>query len=107
MTHKLNKYGLRQKDMDYMINLFSQFSEIEKVKVFGSRATGSFKDGSDIDLAILGKKLNSDIVKKIHYLLEEESPTLLWFDIINYNEINNENLKLEIDNFGKIIYSIK
>ena len=105
MSYKLNKYGLRQKDMDYMLNLFKKTPEIEKVILFGSRATGEFELASDVDIAIYGKKLKQQTVNHIHYLLEEESPTPLWFDAVNYNTINNLLLKTEIDKNGVLIYS--
>jgi predicted nucleotidyltransferase len=104
ITVELNEYGLRDKDVDFMINLFRQHSEIEKVLLYGSRSNGSHELGSDVDLALTGKNITPKIVNLIHYVLEEESPTPLWFDVLHYDTIKNEKLKEEIDSSGKVIY---
>jgi predicted nucleotidyltransferase len=36
---------------------FSKLSQIEKVILYGSRAKGNYKDGSDIDITLIGKNL--------------------------------------------------
>jgi predicted nucleotidyltransferase len=104
ITIELNEYGLRKKDIDFMINLFRQHPEIETVVLYGSRAYGNHQLGSDVDIALTGKDITPQIVNKVHYVLEEESPTPLWFDVLHYDRIKNEKLKEEIDSFGKVIY---
>ena len=104
MKYSLNEYGLRQKDMDYMMSLFSSYSDIDKVILYGSRAKGKFNRGSDIDLALIAENITGEIRSRINYKLEEESPTLLWFDILHYNTLTNEKLKYEIDCNGKVIF---
>ena len=59
IAYTLNEYGLRQKDMDYMIRLFESVFSVEKVILFGSRASGDFERGSDIDLAMVGNSVTS------------------------------------------------
>jgi len=105
ITIELNEFGLREKDIEFMINLFNQQPEIEKVLLYGSRAYGNYRLGSDIDLALAGKYITPQIVNHIHYILEEESPTPLWFDVIHYDTIKSDKLKEEIDSFGKVIYN--
>ncbi len=38
-----------------ILNIFKEFDKVEKVILFGSRAKGNAKIGSDIDLALVGK----------------------------------------------------
>lgn len=45
-------YGLLDKDINYIINTLIRFPEVEKAIIFGSRAMGNYKKGSNIDLAI-------------------------------------------------------
>lgn len=104
ITYTLNQYGLRQKDMDYMIRLFESVPGVEKVMLFGSRSTGNFERGSDVDLAIVGETVASKEISRIHFMLEEESPTLLGFDVVHYDTIKKEALKKEIDTYGKVIF---
>ncbi len=104
IPYALNEYGLRQKDMDYMIRLFESTPSVEKVILFGSRATGSFERGSDIDMAIIGPSVTADEISRIHFMLEEESPTLLGFDVVHYDTLKNATLKKEIEERGNMIY---
>ncbi|WP_414646601.1 nucleotidyltransferase domain-containing protein [Clostridium tetani] len=54
--------------------MISGFDEIEKAYIFGSRAKGNYKPGSDIDIAIYGENINLDILSKLNSILEEKSP---------------------------------
>ena len=106
ISYMLNEYGLREKDMDYMYRLFRSMPAVEKVILFGSRATGSFEKGSDIDIAIAGKLVTLKDIARVHSLLEEESPTLLGFDVVHYNTLKNEALRKEIDENGRVIFEL-
>ncbi len=61
---KFNEYkDLREKDIQYMQQLFEHATAIKKVFLYGSRATGNYETASDIDLAIVGEKISiSDIL---------------------------------------------
>jgi uncharacterized protein len=102
----LNKYGLRDIDMVFMENLFENQPKIEKVTLFESRAMGTHKLASDVDLALMGSLDFTDILH-IKYILENEAPALLVFDLLHYNTLINQELKKEIDQKGKIIYNKK
>lgn len=97
-------FGLLNKDIDYIIDTLSKFPEIKKAAIFGSRAMGNYKKGSDIDLAIMGNKITNDILHQVHDYLNEVYPIPYFFDILHYDDISNENLKKHIDDLGKIIY---
>ncbi len=99
-------YGLTPEDLKYMNNSFSKYESIEKVILFGSRALDSYKSGSDVDIAILGKDFNRRDLFILSDELNEILPLPYIFDLINYNTIKNINLKKHIDDFGKVIYSI-
>lgn len=102
--YTLNEYGLREKDMDYMLRVFGNIPGLEQVILFGSRAAGHFERGSDIDLALCGAQITRKEIARIHAMLEEESPTLLGFDVLHYDTLKNEELKREIDDNGKVIF---
>ena len=97
-------YGLLNKDIDYIVDTLSKFPEIKKAAIFGSRAMGNYKKGSDIDLAIMGNKITNDILNQVYDYLNEVYPIPYFFDILHYDDISNENLKRHIDDLGKIIY---
>ena len=48
----MNNFGLPQDVYDDMIKTLNRFPEIEHAKIFGSRATGTHKRYSDVDIAI-------------------------------------------------------
>ena len=51
------EYGLDDSDMKLMQQIFSQVGNIEKVLLYGSRAKGTNKAFSDIDLTLVGDRL--------------------------------------------------
>ena len=100
-------FGLSKPDLTYIINTISKFTEIEKAVIFGSRAKGNHKPGSDIDIAIYGEKITFDILSKLHSMLEDISPMPYMFDIIDYTHSDHTELKERIERAGKVIYSVK
>ncbi|MBD8069882.1 nucleotidyltransferase domain-containing protein [Bacillus sp. PS06] len=97
-------FGLIRSDLQYINMALQKFDEIECGIIFGSRAMGNYKIGSDIDLAIKGKSVTSETIYRLSDLLNEEYPLPYFFDFIHYEAITNENLKAHIDKEGKIIY---
>ncbi len=97
-------FGLLDRDIKNICEVLGKFSEIEKAIVFGSRAMGNYKKGSDIDIAIVGSDITSEIIYKLEDYLNEVYPIPYFFDIIHYNTIANENLKKHIIDEGKDIY---
>jgi predicted nucleotidyltransferase len=97
-------YGLSQKNIADIITVISHVAEIEKVIIYGSGAKGNFKDGSDIDITLIGNSLSLKVV----YALEEELDELYLpyrFDISIFSQIDNAELVKHIVNCGKTFYS--
>ncbi len=97
-------FGLLDIDLDYINKAIKKYEEIKKVKVFGSRAMGNYKKGSDVDLAIFGKDINEKIVSRLSDTLNEEYPLPYFFDVIHYESITNQQLVEHIDKLGIEIY---
>ena len=74
-------YGLLERDLKFILEAISGYSEIEEVIIFGSRAMGNYKKGSDIDLALKGEKVDQSVVRRLSDELEEEYPLPYFFDI--------------------------
>ncbi len=72
---------------------------VHKVILFGSRASGNFHRDSDIDLAVSGG--NIDLFR---LAVEEETNTLLAYDVVNLDRTSNEELLDVIRKEGVIIY---
>ncbi len=101
----MNEIDLPQKVIAQMIAIFSGYPEIEKVVIFGSRALGNAKPGSDIDLAFIGNNLTLQIVSQIQNYLEEETLMPYFFDCIFLKTIQNQELLLHIRTYGKTLYN--
>jgi predicted nucleotidyltransferase len=97
-------FGLRTEDVDYIKAVLSQFPEIEKAVIFGSRAKGKFKPGSDVDLAVWGNGIDLTTIARVHALLEEEGPLPYFFDVVDYTHLEHTALREQIDRTGKAIF---
>jgi uncharacterized protein len=95
--------GLSQKELEILKEVFKKFDNINEVILFGSRALGKHRPSSDIDLAIKGN-VDINTLSKLKYILEEETTLPYFFDIVIYDNLENQELKKHIDGFGKIIY---
>jgi predicted nucleotidyltransferase len=51
------QFGLKQEDIDKINDVFASYEGIDSVVIYGSRAKGNFKVGSDIDLTIIENSL--------------------------------------------------
>lgn len=58
-------YGLLERDLKYILEAVRKYPEIEKVIIFGSRAMGNYKPGSDIDIALKGQNVNRTTVIRL------------------------------------------
>ena len=72
---------------------------MNKVILFGSRARGDFKRTSDIDLAAEGENFDRFALD-----IEEETSTLLQYDIVNLGRDMQEELREAIAREGIMIY---
>ncbi len=59
------RFGLTEETIEKINGIFIKNKEIENVILYGSRAKGNYKNGSDIDISLLGENLNSSIIDKI------------------------------------------
>lgn len=99
-----NKFGLLETDMDAIISVLSQQPKVKKAYLFGSRANGNFKNGSDIDLALKGADLDFDTISQISLQLNEETTMPYKFDVLNYHTIKEPELKDHVDRVGIELY---
>ncbi|WP_026629732.1 nucleotidyltransferase domain-containing protein [Dyadobacter alkalitolerans] len=96
-------YGLSEKTIIAVQNVFRKYPNVEKVILYGSRAKGNFRNGSDIDLVLVGDKLTlSD-----QFRIETELDDLLlpyMIDLALYHQIENEDLVGHIDRIGMVFF---
>lgn len=95
--------GLSIECVNKIIRIFERYDSIEEVILYGSRAKGNYKPGSDIDLTLRGKNLNLFILNKIS--LELDDLLLPYtFDLSLHDHIKQSDLIDHIQRVGKVFY---
>ena len=92
-------FGLSENTIKDIHTIFASQTNIEKVLIFGSRAKGTFREGSDIDLALVGN--NITLSQKLTILNEIEDTGILYkIDLVDYNKQKNTPIGKHIDRLG-------
>jgi predicted nucleotidyltransferase len=95
--------GLSEDVLSVLDASFASHPHIELVKLYGSRAKGTFTDRSDIDLAAFGSALTrSDIADVLLDLDDSNIPYLV--DLQQFGELKNQRLIDHINRVGVVIY---
>lgn len=99
------KYGLKEDNIKDITNIFLKHSKVKKAILYGSRAKGNFRTGSDIDVTLVGENLNLKELNKISLDLDELYLPYS-FDISIFEKIQNKELIEHINRVGIIIYEM-
>jgi uncharacterized protein len=96
-------FGLQDKNIAQIHGVFCQFPQIHEVLIYGSRAKGNYKPGSDIDLSLIGENINLLLLSKISVELDD---LLLpyTFDISIFTDISNPDFLDHIKRVGTTFY---
>jgi predicted nucleotidyltransferase len=84
-----DRYGLTETDMAKITQAIRQFDQIAEVVLFGSRAKGNYKPGSDVDLAVKGDRIPRRTIAQLADILNEEMPLPYCFDVVDYGTLGN------------------
>ncbi|MCF2445165.1 nucleotidyltransferase domain-containing protein [Dyadobacter sp. CY345] len=100
-------FGLSESDILAINQVLASYPGIGEAYIFGSRAKGNYKNGSDVDIAIKGENVSFNLIMDISDYLNEETMMPYYFDVLNYHSINNKELSEHIDRAGVLIYKNK
>ena len=78
---------------------FARDAGVERLVLFGSRARGTHSERSDIDLAVYGGDFDA-----FYFRVQEETESLLEFDLIDMHRKVSPSLLEEIEREGIEIY---
>jgi uncharacterized protein len=78
-----------------------QYPQLEWVKVYGSRAKGNYRAGSDIDLAYSSA---TNITGSLWDALDQ-LPTPYQFDVTHLQTLSHPELRAHIERVGVLIYT--
>lgn len=100
------KYGLRLKVVEAMQSVLAGFPEIETAILYGSRAKGNYKNGSDIDLTL---KLKPGVEPSLSLLFAVDEALdnldlIYTIDLSLFDHISNPNLIDHIQRVGQVFY---
>lgn len=96
-------HGLSQKTVVAIQGALAAFPEVERAVIYGSRAKGNYKRGSDIDLTLIGPEVSDRVMSRIYWELDD---LLLPYkiDLSRFSDLRNEALIDHILRVGLPIY---
>ncbi|MGE6527561.1 nucleotidyltransferase domain-containing protein [Pseudomonas sp. NPDC077382] len=100
---KLEHSGLSVEDVQSIREALRHFPKINEAILYGSRAKGNYRPGSDIDLTLKGNELSHRDLLDIELALDD---LLLPYkiDLSLYHQLDNPQLIDHIDRVGKSLY---
>jgi len=101
----MERFGLKEDVVNRIVDVIRKYPEVEKAVIFGSRARGDYRKGSDIDIALFGDKLTHSINTNIFYDIDDLY-IVYKIDLINFNTLREDNkLRENILKEGVEIYA--
>jgi len=97
------KFGLDDKAIKDIQQIFQDDWKIDSVVIFGSRAKGNYREDSDIDLAVKGRDVSFNDVLSLHSKLNDLNLPYE-IDLIDYDAIKEEEVIEHIDRVGILFY---
>lgn len=103
MQRKVNIPGLTGADMEKLDTVFLPARIVSSVVLYGSRAKGTFREGSDIDLTLKSEKISMRQLAGLEMKIDD---LLLPYnmDLSIYGHIESPELREHIDRVGLVIY---
>ena len=96
-------FGLSEAIVRDLRGVFAKYPEVESVLIFGSRAKTTFKEGSDIDLAVFAPAMGDE--RFAHLWNDLDSlPLVFKMDILHWDTLRNGRLKHRIPAEGRLLY---
>jgi len=100
----MHRFGLKETDINLICQIFSRYPQIQKSVLYGSRAMGNYKTGSDIDLTLCG---GNDLTLDVLYRVMEDLDNLLLpytFDLSIFRQITDKDFISHIRHVGRTFY---
>ena len=101
------KYGLKEATTEEICEIFTRYPQVEKAVLYGSRAKGNYKNGSDVDLTLDG---GDDLTMEVLYRIMDDIDDLLLpysFDLSILKDIQDRHVLDHIRRVGVVFYERK
>ena len=97
------KFGIPDESLDNLLRTISRETRVKGIVLYGSRATGTFCNGSDIDLCLDASELDYPTLLRIENELDDL--LLPWkIDLAIRQRIDNAELLSHIERVGKTLF---
>lgn len=96
-------FGLRANDIAAMHAVFANHPALEQAIIYGSRAKGNYRNGSDIDLTFKAPEMELSEMNQISWELDDLMLPYK-FDISLYHQLQHDDIKDHIARVGKVFY---
>ena len=102
MPDSESRFGLKPDTLERLKAIFQQHPKVQRVLIYGSRAKGNYRDGSDIDLTMQGEELDW---RELQMIEREIDDLLLPYkvDLSIYSQIENKALQEHIKRWGTLL----
>lgn len=97
------RFGLSAGTLAEMRRILALQPEVERAVLFGSRAKGVHRPGSDIDLALMGSDLDLQTLSLLHRHFEESSIPYQ-VDLCLFSALDHPELRAHIERVGQLFY---
>lgn len=100
----MTRFGLKESTIEKIRAVFAGYPQVEKAMLYGSRAKGNYKNGSDIDLTLYG---GEDLTLNVLYKISNALDDLLLpytIDLSIFNQIGDTEVIDHIRRLGIVFY---
>ncbi len=104
MNPNLRTFGISPRSYGFIVEAVSSHEQIEAARVFGTRAWGTARPGSDIDIAIYGVDVTNEIVARLKTQLNDETPIPYTIEVVHYEALTDDTLREKIDDNSEPMY---
>lgn len=97
-------YGLKESTIQKICAVFARYPQVDQAVLYGSRAKGNYRNGSDIDLTLCG---GADLTLRVFYRIMDELDDLLLpytIDLSIFSNITDADVVEHIERVGVTFY---
>lgn len=97
------KYGLPERTVAQICAVLAQYPQVDRAVLYGSRAKGNYKPGSDIDLTLFG----ADLTPRLYATIADALDDLLLpysIDLSVFAELKHPELEAHIQRVGVVFF---
>jgi predicted nucleotidyltransferase len=102
----MNRYigGLSEYTVKTITSILEKHAGIKTALLFGSRAKGNYREGSDIDISLITEEAFGyhDLIRLSGEFDDSNLP--YFFDLNIFSQIKNDELREHINRVGKTLY---